>query len=94
MAPPSIVFLRQYIRLRRLTETELAFENIKQVTLDRDDALGRGDLATKRRFLNGCRHHIAGEGKIGRLELEQLLLGDAIKVLDGLTPTLQNPLLP
>ncbi|MEO6840314.1 MAG: hypothetical protein ABI192_06070 [Bradyrhizobium sp.] len=36
----------------------------------------------------------AGEGKIGRLELEQLLLGDGIKVLDGLTPTLQNPLLP
>src|ERR1700761_576304 len=75
--------LGQYIGLSRLAETELALKDIKQVTLHRDDALGRGDLSAQRRFLDRRRNHIAGQRQIGRLELEQLLFGRGIQILDG-----------
>src|SRR5260370_37583915 len=57
-------FLREDVRLRHLTETELTREDIKQVTLDRDDPLGRSDLSTERRFLNGSGHDIARQRTI------------------------------
>src|SRR6202007_3113244 len=75
-------FLRKDVRPRRLTQTELTFENIEKVLLDRDDPLGRRDLATERCLLNGGGHDIARERKIGGLELEQLLLRHGVKVLD------------
>src|SRR6202022_2766617 len=51
--------LRENIRLRHLTETELTLEDIEKVTLDCNYPLDCGDLATKRCLLNGSRHDIA-----------------------------------
>ena len=75
--------LRQHVGLRRLTEVELPFQNIQQMALDRDDALGGVDLAAQRGFLDRRRHHIAGQRQVGGLELEQLLLGGGVQALDG-----------
>src|SRR6202012_5674185 len=73
--------LRKHVRLCRLTEAELTLEDIEKVTLDRDNALGRRDLATKRRLLNRGGHDVAGQREIGGLELKELLFRDRVKAL-------------
>ena len=48
-----------------------------------DDALGRGDLAAQRCFLDRGGDDVGGQREIGRLELEQLLLGQCVEAFDG-----------
>ena len=51
-----------------------------------DDVSRRFDLAAQRGLLDGRRHHIGGQGQIGRFEFEALIIGERTGRLD--LPTL------
>ena len=54
--------LRQHVGLRRLTEARTGACRISEkMPLDRDDALGRLDLAAQRGFLDRRGHDVAGQ---------------------------------
>jgi len=68
---------------RTLADAESALQQGKGLTLDLDGALGGGDLAAQRGLGDGGDHDVGGEGEIGRLELEALLLGLGVERFGG-----------
>ena len=66
--------LRQHLDARRAAQVELASHQAEQVGRDPDRLFGGGDLRLQRREIDGGGHDVRGQGQIGRLELEALIL--------------------
>ncbi len=76
-------FLCQNVDLRRIAIAELGLENIEDIALDLDDALGGGDLAAQCSLLDRGGDDVGRQRQIRCLELELLLLGLGVEALDA-----------
>src|SRR5262249_7117469 len=68
-------FLRGHVEPGHRPQFELPPKQGERPRADGDDLLGRGNLRTQQRFLDGGRRHARGQRQVRRLELESLALG-------------------
>ena len=66
-----------------IARVQLPPQDVEHLGVDRNELIGRVDLAAQRRLGDGGDRHVRGEREVGRLDLKALRVGERLERFDG-----------